>query len=172
MPDWCSAWPVCYLPLASLHCIEICFDLLHLVSCFHRWQVLWAVHSLSGCVFCCPQNDSWLYFEPCWASAGWTMTGLCDPNYSQWRWVSHSDTAGTWCLIPFTVLAFSSNSALLHLSFVDSTSVCAFCFFFDQRNCWHCLSYCFDGEGAPQGLDCFWTLSLCTSMVFFPVVPG
>ena len=38
---------------------------------------------------------SWLRFVPCRARAGYTVTGLWDPDHSLWRWISHFDTVGT-----------------------------------------------------------------------------
>ena len=77
-------------------------------------------------------------------------------------------------------MAFNADSPFLYLSFVDSTCVLyvykhsvevdpevsetvrAFYGFSIEGDCWHCLSYCFVVEGAPQGLRLAWAdFGLC-----------
>ena len=107
---------------------------------------------------------------------------VLDPNHSQWRGVSHSDTAGTDDVVRCLLKPWLSTRTVLSCpSFVDWTCVLYISILSKrilrylrlfERDSWHCLSYCFVVKGAPQGLDWFRTPSLGTSVTPFPAVPG
>ena len=60
-----------------------------------------------------PESLSWLRFASCRAEAGSTVTGLSNPDHSQWPWVLHSDTAGTDDVVRCLLKNWLSTRAVL-----------------------------------------------------------
>ena len=155
--------------------IEIRFDLLHLMSCFHGLQVQWVAHGLNGCVLCCSQNYSHgfvlypveLQQVRLWHSCE-TQTIVNDVDYHtliQQEQMTLFDafwSHGFQCRQSFLAPEFCWFDLRLvcqHSVEVDpevSETVRAFYDFSIEGNCWHCLSYSFVLEGAPQGLWLAW----------------
>ena len=163
----CSAWPIHDLPLASLHlfssltvswsvflgfCISLKYALTcsmdschrgRFVACFHRWQIRWVAHDLSGCVFCCSQNDSpGFVFHSIDFQQAELCAGLWDPDHSQWRWVSLcSNSRNRWrCWMSSAAMDFRADNLLLVRS--------------------ACCTWAFCRSGARGTLDCSYVLWL------------
>ena len=65
------------------------------------------------CPLLFPEWLSPLRLVLCRASAGQTVTGLWDTDHSQWRWVSHYDTAGTDDFVRCLLKPWLSTRAVL-----------------------------------------------------------